>query len=112
MDPREIGWGVWSGFTWLRIGLVGVLLWMRWWTFGFWRHGVSYLLGLPKSARQFPPVSSRSWIVWIRVSQFRIPLDLGCLSAVFCTVLSAEHSHPEVARFPRLMSPTKHLKAS
>jgi hypothetical protein len=26
MDPREIGWGVWSGFTWLRIGLVGVLL--------------------------------------------------------------------------------------
>jgi hypothetical protein len=33
--------GVWSGFTWLRIGTVGGLLWMRWWTFGFWRHGVS-----------------------------------------------------------------------
>jgi hypothetical protein len=26
MDPREIGWGVWSGFTWLRIGTVGGLL--------------------------------------------------------------------------------------
>jgi hypothetical protein len=26
MDLREIGWGVWSGFSWLRIGIVGVLL--------------------------------------------------------------------------------------
>jgi hypothetical protein len=33
--------GVWSEFTWLRIGTVGGLLWMRWWTFGFWRHGFS-----------------------------------------------------------------------
>jgi hypothetical protein len=26
MDFREIGWGVWSGITWLRIGTVGGLL--------------------------------------------------------------------------------------
>jgi hypothetical protein len=26
MDLREIGWGVWSGFTWLRTGIVGGLL--------------------------------------------------------------------------------------
>jgi hypothetical protein len=26
MDLREIGWRVWSGFTWLRIGTVGELL--------------------------------------------------------------------------------------
>jgi hypothetical protein len=26
MDLREISWGVWSGFTWLRIGTVGGLL--------------------------------------------------------------------------------------
>jgi hypothetical protein len=26
MDLKEIGWGVWSGFTWLRIGIVGGLL--------------------------------------------------------------------------------------
>jgi hypothetical protein len=26
IDLREIGWGVWSGFTWLRIGTVGRLL--------------------------------------------------------------------------------------
>jgi hypothetical protein len=25
MDLREMGWGVWSGFTWLRIGIVGGL---------------------------------------------------------------------------------------
>jgi hypothetical protein len=34
------GRGLWSGFTWLRIGTVGGLLWMRWWTFGFWCQGV------------------------------------------------------------------------
>jgi hypothetical protein len=26
MDLRETGWGVWSGFSWLRIGTVGGLL--------------------------------------------------------------------------------------
>jgi hypothetical protein len=26
MDLREIVWGVWSGFTWLRIGIFGGLL--------------------------------------------------------------------------------------
>jgi hypothetical protein len=26
MELREIGWGVWSGFTWLKIGTVGGLL--------------------------------------------------------------------------------------
>jgi hypothetical protein len=26
MDLREIGWGVWSGFTWLRTGAGGGLL--------------------------------------------------------------------------------------
>jgi hypothetical protein len=26
MELREIGWGVWSGFTWLRLGSVGGLL--------------------------------------------------------------------------------------
>jgi hypothetical protein len=26
MDFREIGWGLWSGFTWLRIGAVCLLL--------------------------------------------------------------------------------------
>jgi hypothetical protein len=32
-----LAWGVWSGFTWLRIGAGGGLLWM--W---FSRSGVSY----------------------------------------------------------------------
>jgi hypothetical protein len=26
MDLGEIGWGVWSGFIWLRIGTIGGLL--------------------------------------------------------------------------------------
>jgi hypothetical protein len=29
MDLRVIGWGVWSGFTWLRVGTGGGLLRMR-----------------------------------------------------------------------------------
>jgi hypothetical protein len=41
MDLREIRWGEWIGFTWLRVGTGDRLLWVLWWTFGFWRHGVS-----------------------------------------------------------------------
>jgi hypothetical protein len=43
MDLREIGWvgGVLSEFTWLRIGTVGGLLCMRWWTSGFCGQGVT-----------------------------------------------------------------------
>jgi hypothetical protein len=29
IDLGEIAWGGWSGFTWLRIGIVGGLLCMR-----------------------------------------------------------------------------------
>jgi hypothetical protein len=43
MDLREIGLGVWIGFGCLRTGTGGGLLWVRWWTFGFLRHGVSYI---------------------------------------------------------------------
>jgi hypothetical protein len=35
-----LAWGMWIGFDWLRIGASGGLLWVRWWTFGFLRHGV------------------------------------------------------------------------
>jgi hypothetical protein len=42
MDLRDIGLGWWwIGFDWLRIATGGGLLWVRWWTFGFLRHGVS-----------------------------------------------------------------------
>jgi hypothetical protein len=30
------------------------LLWIRWWTFGFWRHGVSYMHFLDLSRAAFP----------------------------------------------------------
>jgi hypothetical protein len=38
MVLRQTGWVVWSGSSWLRIRIDGGLLW---WTFAFWRHGVS-----------------------------------------------------------------------
>jgi hypothetical protein len=44
-----LAWGVWIGFDWLRTGTGGGLLWVRWWTFGFLRHGVSYLVSLGTS---------------------------------------------------------------
>jgi hypothetical protein len=34
---------VWIGFSWLRIGPSGGLMWMQWWTFRFWCHMVSYI---------------------------------------------------------------------
>jgi hypothetical protein len=43
MDLRGIGLGVWIGFDCLRTGTGGGLLWVRWWTFGFLRHGVSLI---------------------------------------------------------------------
>jgi hypothetical protein len=43
MDLRETGLEVWIVFIWLRIGIVGGLLWMRWWTFGFWLRGFNAL---------------------------------------------------------------------
>jgi hypothetical protein len=36
---------VWIVFTWVMIGTGGVLSWIRWWTFGFWRHGVRVPVG-------------------------------------------------------------------
>jgi hypothetical protein len=44
---RKLAGGVWIGFSWLRIGTCVRLLWIRWWTFGFWRYGVSYLVLIP-----------------------------------------------------------------
>jgi hypothetical protein len=38
----RLAWRVWTGFDWLRTGIGGGLLWVRWWTFGFLRHGVSF----------------------------------------------------------------------
>jgi hypothetical protein len=57
-------WGVWSGFTWLRIGAVGGLLWMRWWTFGFWRHGASKLVFVLTIYLNEPLVKSRQTDFW------------------------------------------------
>jgi hypothetical protein len=58
MDLREIGWGVWSGLTRLRIGTAGRFLWKRWWTLGFWLHRVSYLrLSFPSGVSFCPGTS-------------------------------------------------------
>jgi hypothetical protein len=35
MDLGEVGWVMWTGLVWLRIGTGGELLWIRCWTFGF-----------------------------------------------------------------------------
>jgi hypothetical protein len=43
MDLGEIGLGVWIRIDWLRTGTGGGLLRVRWWTFGFLRHGVTYV---------------------------------------------------------------------
>jgi hypothetical protein len=66
LDLRETGWGLWSGFTWLKIG-IRVVLWMRWWTFGFWHHGVSYS---PVLCNTMPPSCSRLKHFWHSCSIF------------------------------------------
>jgi hypothetical protein len=51
---------VWSGFTWLRMGTVGGLWWMQWWTFWFWRHGVSSV------------IETQTWVLNVRRCQQRV----------------------------------------
>jgi hypothetical protein len=46
----RLAWGVKIGSSWLRTGTGGGPLWIRWWTFGFWRHGVSYTRNLLTTA--------------------------------------------------------------
>jgi hypothetical protein len=38
-----LAWGKWIGFDWLGKGTGGRLLWVRWLTFRFLRHRVSYV---------------------------------------------------------------------
>jgi hypothetical protein len=79
MDLRKIGWGgVWSGFTWLRIGTVGGLLWMRWWTFGFWRHGVSLVKMVCHLC--WIKIKFKFWVTWRR-----------CV--IICTILPLDFFH-------------------
>ena len=44
MDLQEVGCGVWTGSSWLKIWKAGGHLWMREWTFGFHKmRGISSL---------------------------------------------------------------------
>jgi hypothetical protein len=36
--------GLWSRFSRLRVRAGGGVLWTWWWTYGFWRHGVSIVI--------------------------------------------------------------------
>jgi hypothetical protein len=85
VDLREIGWGgVWSGFIWLRIGIAGGLLWIRWRIFAFWRHGVSYTaiegslgkLVTKLFVQQGPKVPAGCYI---SVTQFDLLMRYSCL---------------------------------
>jgi hypothetical protein len=69
--------GGWSGFAWLRIGTGGGLLWMRWWTPGFWRHAVSYFQHSPLILHK--PQISMHWNAsqWMMICMFI--LSVPCL---------------------------------
>jgi hypothetical protein len=44
MDLQEVGYGDWTGLSWLRIEKGGGRLWMRQWTFGFYKiRGIPWL---------------------------------------------------------------------
>jgi hypothetical protein len=64
MDLRETGWGGWIGSDWLRIETGGELLWIRWWTFGFLRHGISYLHTIYLHYATFYQAYSKSTKCW------------------------------------------------
>jgi hypothetical protein len=43
MDLVEMGWVMWTGLVWLRIGTGGELLWIRYWNFGFNKMLVAFI---------------------------------------------------------------------
>ena len=48
MDLQEVGRGLGTGWSWLRIGTGGGRLWVRQWTFGFHKmRGISWLTAKP-----------------------------------------------------------------
>ena len=50
MDLHEVGRGLGTGWSWLRVGTGGGHLWVRWWTFGFHKmRGISWLAARPVS---------------------------------------------------------------
>jgi hypothetical protein len=57
---------VWSAFTWLRIGTIGRLSWMQWWTFGFWCQRVSELVSYAVSIfrAEVTMLTQRDYTVW------------------------------------------------
>jgi hypothetical protein len=59
---RLVGW-VWIGFSWLRTGTGGWLLWIRWWTWGFWRHGVSHTVAALSLLQRNGVGSSHSFVM-------------------------------------------------
>jgi hypothetical protein len=85
MDLMEVVWGVSSGFNWLRIGTVGGLLWMRWWTFRTWRHGVS-----SSSVRQRQNLTFGKWKSRGN-NRANVPQLLLCLHFLTCSVYFVPH---------------------
>jgi hypothetical protein len=75
----EIGWGVWSGFSWLMIGTDGGLLWIRWWTFGFSHHGVNWLL-------QFNVTDKTGWLSYVSFLFLESRLKIRRFEAEGCRV--------------------------
>jgi hypothetical protein len=69
---------VWIGFDWLRIGTDGGLLWVRWWTFGFLRHGVNCE---NEFIKDWSPVGMKQ--EWKGVLQFRVRIVSNCVHCVF-----------------------------
>jgi hypothetical protein len=57
--------GGWSGFSWLRIGTSGGLLWTRWWTFWFWRQGDN-VLKKESETHELTILRIRLWVPLIR----------------------------------------------
>jgi hypothetical protein len=68
MYLQEVEWGAWAGFSWLRTGAGGGILWMRWWTFLFHKiGGISWLaedlLAFQEGLRSMALASSGGWLI-------------------------------------------------
>jgi hypothetical protein len=84
MDLREIRWG--DGVN--SSGTVCEPSGMRWWTFGFWRHGVSYLV-----VRLIPACRKRMIAIKVGRQIFPISIHLDPCEYEMYTVAASLWNH-------------------
>ena len=86
MDVQEVGCGVWTGWSWRRIGTGCGHLWMRYWIFGLRKmRGISWLV-----ENRFASQEGLCYMEWVSewVSEYLKATGMPCLKIALLHAVS------------------------